>query len=77
MGPASQTAFKTDSLISVEAPIHIVTDELFHQLGAMGIQESSQSLRKKFPFIPEPAFPDKGFGFLVKFIGYFSLYRFH
>jgi hypothetical protein len=72
IGPASQTTFNRELLLSVEAPFHIGMDEFFHQLRAMGIHETSQSLRKKFPFIPEPALPDKGFGFPVKLIGYFG-----
>jgi hypothetical protein len=61
----------------MEAPFHIVTNEFFHQFRAMGIQESSQGLGKKFSLVSEPAFFDKGFGFFVKLIGYFGLHRFH
>jgi hypothetical protein len=43
----------------------------------MGVQVSSQGLGKKFSFVSEPTFLNKGFGFFVELIGYFGLYRFH
>ena len=46
MAPESDIVFNADLIMPVEAPFHVIADELFHQLRPVGIQESTYHLRK-------------------------------
>jgi hypothetical protein len=45
--------------MSVEAPFHVITNKLFHQLRPVGIQESAYGFRKDILFVSKPAFFNK------------------
>jgi hypothetical protein len=57
-GPVSQIATVAGLLFSTESPLHVFSDKVLHQLGAMDIQKTAQGFKEQIVFIPEPALSD-------------------
>ena len=50
---------------AMEAPFHVITNELFHQLRSVGIQKSPYCPRENLLFVSKPAFRDQSHGAFI------------
>ncbi len=59
-GPASQTTSGVPSVTSMQTPIHVLANELFHQRVAVGLRISPQSVQNEVVEIAGPTLRYQG-----------------
>ena len=62
-----------DLIITVEAPFHVITNELFHQFRLMGVKKSAYCFSKNVLFVSKPALFNQHFDLIIKLLRHFSM----
>src|SRR5205807_1900532 len=76
-GPASQMTRLTESGSATQPPLDVLANEVFHQVGSMGLQKPANRLLQHLGAAVEPSLFDQGVNLAIQALGDFGLNRSH